>query len=272
MKPIFEGTVTDNSELSEYGLKIKVLMEPCNEYFQKVENDRKEFDRLILFNGLEPLEINNIKNNIITYHKYFDKIYSYDDEIIQKCPNAESWAFGSCWVLTDSNGNLINRELDFGDFYKVNDKKFKVSFIKSHKTELEGHQLRHYIPNLLNDRPFDVYFPQSRIDVKHSLFLDSMFHIVVENSRHKNYFTEKIIDCFITKTIPIYWGCSNIGEYFNTDGMILFENLEELDKYLSNISPDFFNQRLDIIEENYKKAKEYAFFYTRIDKLIQKIL
>lgn len=272
MKPILEGTVTNNLELSEYDLKIKVLMEPCNGYFSVLENDRKEYDKLILFNGLEPLEINNIRDNIINYHKYFDKIYSYDEEVVHKCPNAEKWAFGSCWIHTDSNGNLVDRESDFGDFYRTDVKKFKVSFIKSHKNELTGHQLRHHIPSLLNNRQFDIYSPQSRIDTKHSLFLDSMFHIVVENSQHKNYFTEKIIDCFISKTIPIYWGCPNIGEYFNTDGMILFENLEMLDKSLSSISPDFFNERLNIIEENYNRAKEYAFFYNRTDKLIQKAL
>lgn len=76
----------------------------------------------------------------------------------------------------------------------------------------------------------------------------------------------------MSKTIPIYWGCPNIEEYFNTDGMILFDNLEQLNKSLSEISIDFFNQRRDIIEENYGRAKEYAFFYSRTDKLIKKIL
>jgi hypothetical protein len=271
-KPILEGTITDNSQLSEYNLKIKCLMEPSNDYFSNVENDRREYDRLILFNGLEPFEINNIRTNIIDHHHYFDKIYTYDEEIIEKCPNAEKWAFGSCWVLTDSTGNQIDKDEEFGDFYKTDDKKFKLSFIRSHKNQLTGHQMRHHIPNLLNDQKFEIFFPQSRIDTKHPLFIDSMFHIAVENSKHNNYFTEKIIDCFMSKTIPIYWGCPNIGEYFDTDGMILFDNLEELNKYFSSISPDFFNERLNIIEDNYKRAKEYALFNKRLDKLIHKSL
>jgi hypothetical protein len=272
MKPILEGTITNNFELSDYNLKIKVLIEPCNGYFSKIESDRKEYDRLILFNGLEPLEINNIKKNIINHCKYFDKIYSYDDEIIRKCSNSEKWAFGSCWIQTDSKGNPINKESEFGDFYKTNQKKFKVSFIKSHKNELKGHQLRHHIPTLLNNRKFDVYFPQSRIDTKHPLFMDSMFHVVVENSQHRNYFTEKIIDCFMSKTIPIYWGCPNIGEYFNTNGIIIFDNLKNLDKSLLSITSTFYLSRLKIIEDNYEKAKEYAFFNKRLDGLIQKTL
>jgi len=272
MKPILEGTVNDNFQLSEYSLKIKCLMEPSNDYFLKVENDKREYDKLILFNGLEPLEINNIRANVIDHHQHFNKIYTYDEEIVQKCSNAEKWAFGSCWVLTDSMGNQIDKDENFGDFYKTGDKKFKLSFIRSYKNQLLGHQLRHHIPKLFNNREIEIYFPQSRIDTKHSLFSDSMFHIAIENSKHKNYFTEKIIDCFISKTIPIYWGCPNIGEYFNTDGMILFDNLEDLDKYFSSLSSDFYNERLEIIEDNYKRAKEYALFYKRLDKLIHKAL
>lgn len=270
MKPILEGTITDNSQLSEYDLKIKVLIEPDNGYFHRVDNDRRQYDKLILFNGMEPFEINNIRDNIIKHQSYFDKIYSYDDVVIDNCNTAESYAFGSCWVLTDKDGNRIQKDSDFEDFYTTDNKTFKVSFVKSGKNQLPGHQLRHNIPNLLLNRNFDVMFPQYRIDWKGDLFIDSMYHIAVENTQHRNYFTEKIIDCFTSKTIPIYWGCPNIGEYFNTDGMILFENLEELDKSLSNLSLDFFNERLSIIEENYEKAKEYAFFFSKLDYLIQK--
>lgn len=272
MKPILEGTITDNSQLSEYDLNIKVLIEPDNGYFYRVENDRKKYDKLILFNGMEPFEINNIRDNIIKYQGYFDKIYSYDDVVVDNCENAELYSFGSCWILTDGNGNRIQKDSDFGDFYTTENKKFKVSFIKSVKNQLPGHQLRHRIPNLLMNRNFDVLFPQHRIEFKDDLFIDSMYHIVVENTQHRNYFTEKIIDCFMSKTIPIYWGCPNIGEYFNNEGILSFDNLEQLDIILNNLTPDFYNKQKNIIEKNYERAKEYAFLNKRFDKLIQKIL
>lgn len=272
MKPFIEGTITDNSQLTEYDLKIKVLIEPGNSYFSRLEKDREDYDKIILFNGMEPFEINNIRTNIIKYHKYFDKIYSYDDVVVNNCKNAELYSFGSCWVLTDKNGNKIQKDSEFEDFYSVDSKKFKVSFIKSGKNQLPGHQLRHSIPNLLNNRNFDVLFPRHRIEWKGDLFIDSMYHIVVENTQHRNYFTEKIIDCFMSKTIPIYWGCPNIGEYFNEEGILSFDNLEELDILLNNLTAVFYSSRKNIVEENYRKAKEYAFFNKRLDKLIQKIL
>jgi len=43
------------------------------------------------------------------------------------------------------------------------------------------------------------------------------YSIAMENSQQLNYFSEKIIDCFLSWTMPIYWGCPNISEYFPED-------------------------------------------------------
>lgn len=40
------------------------------------------------------------------------------------------------------------------------------------------------------------------------------YHIVIENSRAKYYWTEKLSDSFICESYPIYYGCTNINEYF----------------------------------------------------------
>jgi hypothetical protein len=58
---------------------------------------------------------------------------------------------------------------------------------------------------------------------KIEIFETYMFSIVIENSRQIHYFTEKIIDCLLTKTIPIYYGCPNISDYFDTSGWIILE-------------------------------------------------
>ena len=78
-----------------------------------------------------------------------------------------------------------------------------------------------------------------------------------------------MIDCFASKTIPIYWGASNIGEYFNTDGMIIFNNIEELKDILDNLDEKFYDDRVEIIEENYEKSKQYWDFHARVRKTIE---
>ena len=40
------------------------------------------------------------------------------------------------------------------------------------------------------------------------------YHIVIENTRAKYYWTEKLADSFICESYPLYYGCTNINEYF----------------------------------------------------------
>jgi hypothetical protein len=41
-----------------------------------------------------------------------------------------------------------------------------------------------------------------------------MYSVSIENSSTPNYWTEKISDCFLSMTVPIYVGATNIGEFF----------------------------------------------------------
>jgi hypothetical protein len=107
---------------------------------------------------------------------------------------------------------------------------------------------------------------------KYTLFTDSMFHLTIVNSKVENYFTEKIIDCFMSYTIPIYWGCPNIGKYFNKNGIIFFETRDELNEKLKNLTKKDYFDRIDAIKENYEIAKNnYAFFFDRINDKINNI-
>ena len=67
----------------------------------------------------------------------------------------------------------------------------------------------------------------------------------------------------ITKTIPIYYGCVNIKDFFDTTGWILLETdniVDELKEKLQCITPDYYNNHLEIVEKNYLKALEYSDF------------
>ncbi len=50
--------------------------------------------------------------------------------------------------------------------------------------------------------------------------LPYLFSIVIENCKEPEYFSEKLLDCFFTKTIPIFWGEGNVEEYFDMKGVI----------------------------------------------------
>jgi hypothetical protein len=51
------------------------------------------------------------------------------------------------------------------------------------------------------------------------------FTIVIENTTHDHYFTEKLINPLIYNTIPIYWGCKKVDEYFPKHAIRLCGNI-----------------------------------------------
>ena len=70
-------------------------------------------------------------------------------------------------------------------------------------------------------------------------------------------FTEKIVDCFLSGTIPIYWGTKAIGKYFNLDGIITFESMDELRVAIDSLSPAKYHAVKSAIKDNYHRALNY---------------
>jgi len=46
------------------------------------------------------------------------------------------------------------------------------------------------------------------------------YALAIENHSSRYYWTEKIADCFLAWTMPIYYGCTHIDEYFPPESMI----------------------------------------------------
>jgi hypothetical protein len=71
-------------------------------------------------------------------------------------------------------------------------------------------------------------------------------------------FTEKLIDCFLTGTIPIYYGCPSISKFFNTDGMLIFDSINELSEIVNMIDTEYYYSKIESIKENFELAKKYT--------------
>jgi len=46
------------------------------------------------------------------------------------------------------------------------------------------------------------------------------YSLAIENSSSPDYWTEKIADCFLSWSVPIYYGCTNLQDYFPADSFI----------------------------------------------------
>ena len=98
------------------------------------------------------------------------------------------------------------------------------------------------------------------IDKKKDVLPYYKFNFVFENSKNlQGYILEKIFDSFICKSVPIYFGASNITDYIPEDCFIdlrKFQNYSSLYHYLSSMKSYNHDLIIDKIE-NYLESESY---------------
>lgn len=156
------------------------------------------------------------------------------------------------WLWHPFGGSMIRFE-DWG----VCEKKKNVSMLLSAKNYQVGHILRHEAVKRFSDRFDDIFglVPWGR---KIEALAPYRYAIIVETERSPYYFSEKLIDCLAVGTIPIYWGCPDIGRFFDRNGIIEFDDLDELDRILQWIDEDFYRDATVAIATNVSCARKYA--------------
>lgn len=186
-------------------------------------------------------------------HK-FKYIFTFSDSLLNRNPNK--------YKLHPLAGSWCQ-------WHKIPNKTKLCSFICSSKSTTRIQKLRCSICKSRTD--FDLFGFDSWIDSKNTGLDDYMFSLVMENSIENDYFTEKLIDCFATETIPVYYGARNIRNYFNMDGIVLFED------YLSGIklSKDLYESKKGAILENRELCRKWLDRYLIFDlmhfNLLQRI-
>ena len=122
---------------------------------------------------------------------------------------------------------MIDRNYDWLYADKEIPKTKSLSVISSDQTWLPGHKLRFAFVNKLighfKDR-LDVFGKGfNPVNDKYDALADYKYSIAIENSVIPGYFTEKITDCYLTQTMPLYYGCPDIDQYFDTDSLRLID-------------------------------------------------
>ena len=192
---------------------------------------------------------------VIENADHFEAIWTHDYEMVKYLKNAKFLPFGGCWI----------DDFDWGIHPKSKD----FSIIASAKKQHQGHRQRHQI--IANSQGnIDVFGGEyNPIENKIDGLRDYRYHFCIENIRRDYWFTEKLIDCFVTGTIPIYWGCPSIGEFFNTDGMLCYENISELPELLKKCTPEYYESKMDALKENLELGKEMRLAELKIPSLLK---
>lgn len=193
----------------------------------------------------EPKEFHSNTYSWIKQNNYkFNYVLTYDKELLNIGENFIFAPASGCWVYEEDQ--------------KIYQKNKMVSIISSYKNQTEGHRLRHEVINGFRNRIDGIFGNGYQyIDYKIMGLQDYRFSISIENVKKDYFFTEKLIDCFMTGTVPIYWGCPSISKFFNINGMLIFNNMEELNNIFDMLSEDLYKNMLPYIEENFKLAKKY---------------
>ena len=151
-----------------------------------------------------------------------DGIFSCDKELCAKYPKISY--------------SLINA-VPWVQDRKVHEKTKLVSMIASNKRMCEGHARRLQFVDKFRDK-LDFYGRGfNEISCKEDGLRDYMFSVGIENAVYDTYFTEKLTDCFACGTIPIFYGCKGVTEYFNEDGIIFLDD----DFDLSMLTKDLYS-------------------------------
>lgn len=203
----------------------------------------KKYAWLVESQAVTPNSYKFIEDN----HFLFDKIFTHSEKILSSVPNSYILPIGGC-------------HLDEDEIRLNNEKTKLVSMMFSNKNFAPGHNLRHTIANKLKNFIDVMGSGVNGLHVKKvESCRDYKFSVVVENFKDGYYFTEKIIDCFLTGTIPIYYGTNKISEFFNRDGILTFDTLEDLEKLIENVNflNSFYRERNKEIVQNFEKALEF---------------
>ena len=186
-------------------------------------------------------------HDVIKYEDELDYIFTYHPDLLGRNPDKYKFMAADT-VSVETDG------------IKIHEKSKLLTMMYSDKATLPGHQVRQHLAN--------SYFPSIDVTVKADMFgkgcdkhvklksdgiKDYMFSIEVENSFLPGYFTEKILDCFATGTVPIYCGAPNIADYFDPDGILTFSGDIELGEILNKLSPELYNKMAGPIKNNYEQ-------------------
>ena len=258
--------------ISDWNVGIDIFTDsPCELYIDKFPITSK--DTLKVFWAVEPNYVSMLQEVLIERCEEFDLILTWQKEILDSCPNSKLFPFGTSWIK------------DF-DFSKK--KEYSITSVVGGKKITNNQIIRQELPKIINELKsikLDLFNSKNRPyrgtpkinrtmvnnNIKNEVFY-SQFHIAIENISLENWFTEKLIDCFQTKTVPIYLGCPNIGDFYDTRGMIIVNSLDEIVDKLNSITPETYNSMLEYVEKNYILSMPHANFRETLKETVIKFV
>jgi hypothetical protein len=181
---------------------------------------------------------------------HYHLIFTHSQFLLDNYHNTRWIPGGGVWIGTKYGGGEV----------KIHPKTKNVSFVSSKKNMCWMHYSRMMMAKYFIDFkcPVDIYgdIVDKWVPIIDTL-QDYRYSIIIENYIDDRYFTEKLLNCFATGCIPIYWGSRKINEFFNTDGMIIMKSPGDASRCLEWIGEEHYNSKMDAIKDNFERVQKY---------------
>ena len=203
---LFEFSNSGDGILDLYTEDAAALLLPSDKWSYKPKSNNI---RALWITEVRPLReamYEMIERDINKYmsERRLNYIFSMDLEFCKKDPR---------FIHLQGNGSLIKKP----SIYK---KSKLCSMVTSNKLILPMHKERIEYANKFKETVDIFGIGINEIKEKEEGLASYMFSVAIENCRRELTFTEKLLDCFLTGTIPIYYGATNIESIFDKRGII----------------------------------------------------
>lgn len=209
------------------------------------------------------------------YLRQFGHIYTCQNHLIKKNVAEMSipalpWMLGYNLKDKTHEYKYTSEVLDYNYFknHNTNNRLEKICLITSNKKITRGHSRRvNFALRLKKDLPslIDIFGNGfEHIDDKYDILSRYKYSIVIENCSYPNYWTEKLGDCYLAGCYPIYYGASNIFNYFNNNQLTKIDIMnysESKNQIISIIENKTYDKCLsNIMDAKEKILNQYNLF------------
>ena len=183
---------------------------------------------------------------MVEKHEFFSKVFTHyipvnDRKYIPSHPAIP-------WHVNKTFDELISA--------KVPVKSKKLSAIVGDAMDVPGHiKRRKFLQYIQNDKSLELDLYGKKINFiedKWNGVAPYKYSLAMENTSGLDYWTEKIADCFLSWTVPIYYGCNNLENYFPKESFIridIGQPEESLAKIRRIINEDNWERYIPALEE-----------------------
>jgi len=258
----------------------------CRFIFDPLE---KEYDWLVIIDDVPSILPNRVEqvrcpkentilvttepSSITRYGRAFAKQFHYlitnQDEKVLPHPNAIRSQTGMLWYYGKNYDSIVSATQP--------NKTKKISTICSNKKQGHTiHRLRYEFTKIMEERiPELERFGRGFkwIDTKAEGLDDYEFHVAIENHFGQHVWTEKLADAFLGFTVPIYFGCPNVYDYFPQESLIqidIYDMEGSIEKIKEVIAIEGeYERRLPAVKEARRRVIEEYNLLAMVNKIVE---